>query len=359
MQVIWKIRSGIIYRRYVFYYLCLLSVGVQSQELQGEMFVDTIYSEILEENQIGLNPLRKVVVYLPPGYHDSDREFPVVFYLHNIFNEAAGELEHFDFLEMSELAFERGMVPEFILVAGDFTGPTTGSWFENSTTSGRWRDHIVDELVPYVESKFRTINEPISRACVGYFAGGRGALQLAMLYPQVFGVAYAMHPVATGTGYLPLKHVDVDWSKIHDAASYQEIAHLGRTPIFLSICQAFLPNHQRPPFYCDFLFEKKGGELFLVPENVKKERTLFHLDEWLDANDHKLRQIKGIAFDWARFDVTQAHVISNRRYSKLLTDLGVPHEGEEFAGEPWSSYGTEKGRVLNRVLPFLGKYFEN
>lgn len=298
---------------------------------------------------------------MPPSYLDSEKSYPVVYYFHNVYSNPDQIFKKNNLADLMERGFDNNVVKELIFVAADFSSPTTGSMYENSITSGRWLDFITNELVPFIDKKFRTLNNKNSRALVGHFMGGRGAFKLAMLYPNIFGMVYALHPVATGSGYLPRNYISIDWEKIHEAKSFKELDGTGRTQFFTAICQAFLPNPNRPPFYCDFHFETENGELKYNPVNARKEQKGFHLDETLDEYAENLRSMKAITFDWGRFDETQAHVISNRRFSKKLEELGIAHEAEEFNGNPFDQYWKEYGRFYTRILPFLARnlVFEN
>lgn len=327
--------------------------------LKGRIVNDTIKSKALADNKIGLNTHRNVKIYLPPGYATSKNKYPVVYYLHSLFENPNHVISDHKTPEIIDKSIAKNRSKEFIFVVADFTSPTIGCFFENSSTSGNWLDFISKELVPYIDQNYRTISDTNSRAVIGHFMGGRGALKVAMTYPDLFSIVYALHPVATGSGYLPRVSLDIDWSKVQSAKSYKEIDQSVMAQIFTSVCQAFLPNPNRPPLYCDFLFEKdEKGELTLHPKNVRKEQRGFHLDESLDEYGDNLRSLKAIALDWARFDRTQAHVISNRRFSKKLMDLGVEHIGEEFVGDPWNKYWGNEGRIATRVLPFLNKHLE-
>ncbi|WP_299314705.1 alpha/beta hydrolase-fold protein [uncultured Aquimarina sp.] len=332
---------------------------VAQYQMKGKVINDTIYSKVLTVNKIELNTRRNIKIYLPPGYSSSKNKYPVVYYFHSLFENPNHVISNHKTPEIIDKSIAKNQSEEFIFVVADFTSPTIGSLFENSETSGFWLDFIRKELVPFIDQKYRTISDKNSRAVIGHFMGGRGALKVAMTYPEIFSIVYALHPVATGSGYLPRASLDIDWNIIHTAKSYKEIEGTGRTQIFASICQAFLPNPNRPPFYCDFLFEKdEKGILKLNPKNVRKEQKEFHLDEKLDEYVDNLRSLKAIAFDWARFDQTQAHVISNRRFSKKLMDIGVDHEGIEFVGDPWNKYWGDNGRIATRVLPFLNKHLK-
>jgi hypothetical protein len=177
-----------------------------------------------------------------------------------------------------------------------------------------------------------------------------------MVKADVFSVAYAMHPVATGSGDLPWLGMEIDWTRMHAAKSYAELGGLGRTQIFWAIHQAFAPNVSRPPCFCDFYTEMKDGVPRLNPDRVRAMKKAFVLDETLAEAAPALRTMRGVAFDWGRFDTTQAHVISNRQFSRLLEDAGVEHEAEEYRGDPWNRTWTDDGRFAARVLPFLQRH---
>jgi S-formylglutathione hydrolase FrmB len=313
-------------------------------------------SAVLRDNRIGLDPERAIKVLLPPGYAKSKQHYPVVYFLHNAWYGPKRMIEDGRAQRLIERAFADGVVQEFIFVVADYTGPTTGSLYENSPVSGRWIDYTVDEIVPLIDAKYRTLARRESRAVVGDFFGGRGALKLAMAKADVFSVAYAMHPVATGAGDIPWLSLEVDWPRMHAAKTYGELGGLGRTQIFWAIHQAFAPNVAAPPCFCDFYTEMKDGKAAYNPDRAMAMRKSFLLDETLAQSAVALRSMRGLALDWGRFDTTQAHVISNREFSRKLEDLGVEHEAEEYRGDPWNRTWTEDGRFAKRVLPFLRKH---
>jgi S-formylglutathione hydrolase FrmB len=315
-----------------------------------EPFVSTV----LRDNRIGLNPERGIKVFLPPSYAKSKQRYPVVYFLHNAWYGQKQMVEDGRAQRLIERGFADGVVKEFIFVVADYTGPTTGSLYENSPVSGRWIDYTVDEVVPLIDRKYRTLARRESRAVVGDFFGGRGALKLAMTKADVFSVAYAMHPVATGTGDIPWSGLEIDWPRMHAAKSYEELGGLGRSQIFWAIHQAFAPNVGKSPCFCDFYTEMREGKPVYNPDRVRVMQKEFLLDETLPEAAAALRTMRGLAFDWGRFDTTQAHVSSNRQFSRKLEDLGIEHEAEEYRGDPWNRTWTDNGRFALRVLPFLG-----
>lgn len=338
--------------------LGLLAIsGAWAEDIRhGTLVTEQLTSSILEQNRIGLDTTRNIKVFLPPGYADSRKSYPVVYFLHNAWWSPEQMFQEGHAVKLLERGFAKQIVKEFIFVVADYTTPTTGSIYENSPVSGRWLDFTVDEIVPFIDRRFRTLPHRNSRAVVGDFFGGRGALKLAMTHADVFSVAYAMHPVATGNGSSPWASLGIDWPKIHQAKSFADLGSDGRTRLFVTISQAFLPNLDRPPFYCDFFMEMKDGRPTLHVDNTRKTKTGFHLEETLNESAANLRTMRGLAFDWGRFDPVYAHVESNRTFSRLLEDLGVEHEAEEYRGGPWDRLWTDDGRFYARVLPFLARH---
>ncbi|MFI5205264.1 MAG: alpha/beta hydrolase [Flavobacteriales bacterium] len=332
---------------------------VEAQTAQrGSLVTKTLHSVILSDNRVGLNTERSIKIYLPKGYGTSSRRYPVVYYLHNFYTNNEQLFADGQTIKLIERGYEKGIIKEFILVAADYSTSLVGSFYENSPVSGRWLDFTTNEVVPFIDSLFLTLPSRDSRAVIGNFFGGRGALKLAMTRPDIFSVVYALHPVATGQGDLPWVSLDgLDFKKMYEAKSPDELKGSVRTLIFLVVCQAFLPNPSRPPLYCNFLFEpNKKGVLELNSANMQKAKVGFQLEETLAESADNLKSMRGIAFDWGRFDSNQDHVVANRTFSRRLEDLGVEYEAEEYRGNPFNRVWTDDGRFYTRVLPFLAKH---
>ncbi|PZR38583.1 MAG: hypothetical protein DI538_09325 [Azospira oryzae] len=322
---------------------------------QGKVIDEHLVSTILKENRIGLNPDRKVKIYLPPGYSSSTKSYPVIYYLHSLGSSAEQLFADGKLTQVMERAFNSGVINEVIIVAADYSSPTIGSLFENSVVSGRWLDFIVKELVPFIDNTFRTLRTKDSRALAGDFIGGRGALKLAMTHSETFSMVYALHPVATGMGYTPWTDLQLDWQKIYQARTFDEIGNDFRSRIFVAVSQAFVPDINHPPFYGKLFVEQVNGQFRLNTENMMKAKAGFHLEETLNESVTHLKAVH-IAFDWGRFDSNQDHVYSNQTFSRKLRDLGIEHEAEEYNGDPWSKNWTADGRVYTRMLPFFASH---
>jgi hypothetical protein len=100
----------------------------------------------------------------------------------------------------------------------------------------------------------------------------------------------------------------------------------------------------------------KDGKAWYNPDRAQAMQKEFLLDETLPESAAALRTMRGLAFDWGRFDTTQAHVLSNRQFSRKLEDLGIDHEAEEYRGDPFNRTWTDDGRFATRVMPFLARH---
>ena len=334
---------------------CATLAGKPSPSAVETRFLE---SEVLRDNRIGLQTRRSLKVYLPPGYAGSKERYPVIYLLHNLnwsndrmFAPGTAAQPTFD------RAIASGVIKPFIAVAADYTTPGAGSFFANSPTSGRFEDFTLREVVPFVDAHYRTQARAASRGITGDGIGAYGALLYAFRNPEVFSVVYGMHPYGTGSGLTPV-YSRPDWNRIHSAKSYADLAADPYSPVFVAMAQAFLPNADRPPFFCDFMMEPGASGLALNVGNVLRLKQRFFLENLAVENVDKLRRLRGISFDWGRYDPNPDHVYANQAFTRKLDDLGIEHFADEYRGLPWDKYWGEEGRVLTLVLPFFARHLE-
>jgi len=96
------------------------------------------------------------------------------------------------FVETADQVFARGEAPPCVVVYVDAWTSYGGSQFVDSTGTGRYHSYLCDEVVPWVDARYRTINDRESRAISGKSSGGFGAMITPMLRPDLFG-AFATH----------------------------------------------------------------------------------------------------------------------------------------------------------------------
>jgi pimeloyl-ACP methyl ester carboxylesterase len=337
-----------------------LAGGTPATAAAPASVVETKYidSRILEDNRVGLSLHRSLKVYLPPGYAKGKARYPVVYMLHglNWSNERMFAPES-TIQRTFDQAIADGVIRPFIAVAPDYTTSGPGTFYANSSTAGRFEDFTLQEVIPFVDANYRTLAAPASRAIMGEHMGAYGALLYAFRHPEVFGMVYGLHPVGTGSGLVPM-YSRPDWKRVYAAKSFADISgNPGDpyTPVFVAMAQAFLPNPDRPPFYCDFIMESVNGEPQLHVANLQLLKSRFMLEKVVVDQLDKVRALRGIKFDWGRYDPNQDHVYANQAFTRKLDELGIEHEAEEYRGLPWDKYWSEDGRVYNDVLPFFAR----
>ncbi len=145
-------------------------------------------SEVLKGNPLGDPTKRLFPVYLPPDYHSSPgRRYPVLWALTGFTGQGFGYLFsrylHKGIHQvLDELILNEGM-PPVIVALPDCITAYGGSQYVNSTATGNYDDYIVKELVPLVDSTFRTNGQ---HGLFGGSSGGIGSFTLAAKHPDVF-----------------------------------------------------------------------------------------------------------------------------------------------------------------------------
>jgi hypothetical protein len=88
--------------------------------------------------------------------------------------------------------FASGEAPPTVVIYVDAWTAYGGSQFVDSPGTGRYHTYLCDEVVPWVDERYRTIAAAEHRGISGKSSGGYGAMVVPMLRPDVFG-ALASH----------------------------------------------------------------------------------------------------------------------------------------------------------------------
>jgi S-formylglutathione hydrolase FrmB len=115
--------------------------------------------------------------------------------------------------------------------------------------TGKWEDFAVKELVPYIDTNFRTLGSRDSRGLLGDRIGGYGAIRIGMRHPEVFGAVYALHPVGTGSG-IQIMHARPNWDILGNAKSIDDVKKDGFSQLFLTIYQAYFARSGKAAVVC-------------------------------------------------------------------------------------------------------------
>jgi S-formylglutathione hydrolase FrmB len=168
-----------------------------SGQWAGRLDQQEITSELLRDNPLGDPHQRPIWVYLPPGYDARpSRAYPVVYVIQGYASYlpmwANRSPFRQPFPETADAVFASGETPPAIVVYVDAWTAYGGSQFVDSPGTGRYHSYLCDEVVPWVDSRYRTLPDAAHRAIMGKSSGGFGAMITPMLRPDLFG-ALATH----------------------------------------------------------------------------------------------------------------------------------------------------------------------
>src|SRR6478609_4860724 len=160
--------------------------------LAGRIESHTIDSALLAGNPLGDPAERPLEVYLPPGYDDDpQRRYPSVYVIQGytgalpMWHNRAPFRQTFP--EAADALFAAGETPPCVLVYVDAWTAYGGSQFVDSPGTGRYHSYLCDEVVPFVDERYRTLPAAEHRGITGKSSGGFGAMITPMLRPDLFG----------------------------------------------------------------------------------------------------------------------------------------------------------------------------
>jgi len=207
---------------------------------------EKIHSKSLEGNPLNSPVDRQFMIYLPPGYYESEgKRYPVIYLLHGyaqdihdlmvgskkyikksssfLFRLIAWKVfkkrpkyENFDRMIINQEIKPFILVqPECSLKIPDMHGGIKGNglpvmkgaFYLNSPYTGNYSDFIFDELINFVDKNYSTIPDKEHRALMGASMGGYGTLYGCLKYPEKFNVGVALSPLIS---FLDL----IDWEMI-------------------------------------------------------------------------------------------------------------------------------------------------
>ncbi len=90
-------------------------------------------------------------------------------------------------VELVDELFADGSVPPAVVVFVDAWTSLGGSQYLDSPAIGNYHTYLCDEVVPWVDARYRTIAARERRAIAGKSSGGYGAMVTPMLRPDLWG----------------------------------------------------------------------------------------------------------------------------------------------------------------------------
>lgn len=140
----------------------------------------------LQSDILGME--RKFAVYLPPDYDISERSYPVLYLLHGGGDDQSGWVQFGEVLHITDKAIKNGTATPMVIIMPDantgqrgYTNDVTGEWL--------YEDFFFEELMPFVEEKYRIRSDKRYRAVAGLSMGGGGTFYYALHRPDLFSAA--------------------------------------------------------------------------------------------------------------------------------------------------------------------------
>ena len=233
----------------------------------------------------------------------------------------------------------------------------TARFTRTLSVNGNWEDYIVQDLVTYVDSHYRTLPK---RAIAGHSMGGYGALTLAFRHPDVFSSVYAMSPCCTDLAG-DMGPSNPAWTQIGKLDSPDQVpAALQHGQFFVaafSAMDAALAPDPKAKIFGDAPFYLEGGDVKTNASAYTRiaSKMPVHMVEPLLSNIQKLQ---GIFIEYGAQENFTHIVIGAQRLSAALTQAGVSNTLRGLPGRSCKSFPRAAGGTYVAVGFEAIRFFE-
>ena len=124
-------------------------------------------------------------IYLPPGYastKNSKERYPVVYYLHG--GRPGSELKSVGLSAVIDETIRSNRISPMIYVF--INGGPMSHYDYPQMPNGQGESVFINELIPHVDSTYRTIASREGRGVEGFSQGGRGTARIMFRHPDLF-----------------------------------------------------------------------------------------------------------------------------------------------------------------------------
>lgn len=165
----------------------LLALVPAISAFAGKIYTDSLYSNALNVNMY-------YNVYLPSGFQDSDKQYPVVYLLHGLGDDHTGWKEKGHIKTLIDNLIKSGEASEMVIIMPNASNPDGRKGWSGYFNTENWKyeDFFFGELMPTAEKKYRCVGDKEHRAIMGLSMGGGGSTVYCQRYPEYFSSCYAM-----------------------------------------------------------------------------------------------------------------------------------------------------------------------
>ncbi|MCR9014082.1 alpha/beta hydrolase [Aquiflexum gelatinilyticum] len=157
------------------------------------LFQNILFSQVdtIEVFSQAMNKSLKAAVVKPEGYSENNKSYPTIFLLHG----GSGSFSdwHKKTTEPNLLNKLANQYEVIIVTPG--VGPSSYYYDSPILDSVKYETYFIEELIPFIDKNYRTINNRNSRAITGLSMGGHGSLMLSAKHPELFIAAGSMSGV--------------------------------------------------------------------------------------------------------------------------------------------------------------------
>lgn len=162
---------------------CILFMSLSSFSQKGQVIESLKHTSELLKGPVEYS------IYLPPGYDESKRSYPVLYLLHGYSDNETGWVQFGEVARIADEGIEKGEVTPLVIVMPN--GKV--SWYCNDYKMvNPWADMFVKEFIPSIEKTYRIRAKKEFRAISGLSMGGYGSLMLSMRNPDLFSSCVAL-----------------------------------------------------------------------------------------------------------------------------------------------------------------------
>jgi enterochelin esterase-like enzyme len=275
---------------------------------------------------------RTALVYLPEGYESSGQQYSVVYLVPGHAGSAGNWYSLPEFIDALDDLIGDGLVDPFIFVEID---PSCTPWaptlpypfpchLTDSELTGDHETSLVEDLVPWIDSNYRSIANADHRVIMGRSAGGYGAARIALRHPDVFGgVGLQAGLVALE----PVQYMLPMWLAEYPTGPPYEYSPLAGEVSYMvfSWSAAFTPNLSNPPWSVDLIVDADGNLDPNVWSRFMSQNTTRWAADFAATGDEL-----DIFMDYGTFDMFQPFTTV---FAAVLDANGVPFEARSFEGD--------------------------
>ena len=195
--------------------VCTVSCGIfrnrqsptyyAGKPVSGEYQPQGIVEEVSYRSSVPGPTQRRMIVYLPSDYYQSEESYPVVYLLHGARGYETSWIRKGDILQLTDSLLTHRIVEPFILVMPNVNQYDNDADYEYSRfkdaleslfeVDGTVESAFLHDVVDFVDNIFRTRAEKSGRALAGLSIGGLQAIHLSANAPEAFDYVGVFSPI--------------------------------------------------------------------------------------------------------------------------------------------------------------------